>query len=160
MVEVGDEGSASLGLVGAEVFLELRILGLKQHGDLLGLLILKIGLLLGAVGGGVAGLIADGALDCEVVLGLEGAGPCAVALLLAVVAVVVVDALHLHVVAVQQVLQLLVLLSVQDLLDLIHALLQLVVSIRHNHDVQRLEVFKDVLRSLVSTPTSHGNLAS
>ncbi len=123
MVEVGNESSASLGLVGVEVLLELRILGLEQHGDLLGLLILKIGLLLRTVGGGVASLITDGALDGDMSLGLEGTGPGTVALLLTVVAVVVIDALHLQVVAVQQVLQLLVFLSVQDLLDFVNSLL-------------------------------------
>ena len=112
-------------------------------------------LLEGAVGGGVAGLLADLAPDDYVRFLLEGAGPGAMSLLLAIFTVVVVDTLHLQVVAVQQILQLLVLLSVEDILYLFHSLLQLVVSVCHHHDVQRFIIFEDVLGCLIGPSTPH-----
>jgi len=151
--EVGDEGSASLGLV--QVFLELGVLRFQQHGDLLALHFLHVFLLEGAVGSGMAGLLADLAPDDYVGFLLEGAGPGAMSLLLAIFTVVVVDTLHLQVVAVQQILQLLVLLSVEDILYLFHSLLQLVVGVCHHHYVQRLIIFEDVLGRLVGPSAPH-----
>jgi hypothetical protein len=157
-IEVSNESSASLRLI--EVLLELGVLGLEQHGDLLGLLVLEVCLLLGAIRSGMAGLVTDRALDSDCALWLEGTGPGTMAFLLAIVAVVVVDTLNLQVVAVQQVLQLLVLLSVENLLDFIYSLLQLLIIISHNHYMQWLIVFEDILGSLICPSASHSYLAS
>ena len=100
--EVSDEGGASLGFV--EIFLELRVLRFQQHGDLFALHLLHVLLLEGAVGSGVTGLLADLAPDYYVRFLLERTGPSSMAFLLAVFAVVIVDTLHLQVVAVQQIL--------------------------------------------------------
>ncbi len=156
--EVSDEGSASLGLV--QVFLELGVLRFEQHGDLLALHFLHVFLLEGAVGSGMAGLLADLAPDYYVRFLLEGTGPGAMAFLLAVFAVVVVDALHLQVVAVQQILQLLVLLPVENFLHFVDSLFQLIVGVCHDHDVQGLIVLEDILCCLVGASASHCDLAA
>jgi hypothetical protein len=82
------------------------------------------------------------------------------ALLLTVLTIVIVNPLHLQVETIQQFLQLLVLLSVQNLLHLLHSLIQLLVVISHHNDMQRLVILKDVLLSFIGTSTTHRNSAT
>jgi hypothetical protein len=82
------------------------------------------------------------------------------ALLLTVLTIVIVNPLHLQVETIQQFLQLLVLLSVQNLLHLFHSLIQLLVVISHHNDMQRLVILKDVLLSFIGTPSTHRNSAT
>lgn len=108
----------------------------------------------------MAVFVADAASDVDCALGLEGTGPGPVALLLAILTVVFVDALNLHIVAVEQFLELLVLLAVEYLLHLLHALLELVVIVSNDDDMQRLVVLKDVLLRLVGPSAAHCDLAA
>lgn len=57
------------------------------------------------------------------------------AFLLAILTIVIINSLYLKIIAIEQVLQLLILLSSEDLLKLIHSFLQLVVSIRYDNDM-------------------------
>jgi hypothetical protein len=108
----------------------------------------------------MAVLSADGALNVNVIFGLERTSPSSMAFLLAILTIVFIDSLYLLVVAIQKFLQFLILLPIQDLLNLIHTLFQLIVIIRHDNDMQRLEVLKDILLSLVGSSTPHGYLAA
>lgn len=99
-LEVSNEGNSSFGLGYVEVFLELMVLRFKKHGDLITLLFFEIGLLFRAIRGGMAAFAADGTLDVELIFGLEGAGPSAVTFLLAIFAIILIDPLYLHVVAI------------------------------------------------------------
>lgn len=95
LLEVSDKGCSSFRLLSVQIFLELRILGLEKHGNLFILLFLDVGLLLRTVGSGMTSLSTNRALDVGLGLGLERAGPGPVAFHLAVLAVVVVNALNL-----------------------------------------------------------------
>lgn len=159
-LEVCYEGCASFGLRSVEVLLELRVLGLQEHGYLFGLLLPEVGLLLRAIRGGMAVLVADSAAYIDRTLDLEWTGPSPVSILLAILAVILIDALNLHIVAIQQFLQFLILLPVEYLLHLLHSLLQLVVIIRNDYDMQRLVVLKNILLRLVGPSASHCDLAA
>jgi hypothetical protein len=66
---------------------------------------------------------------------LERASPGSMAFLLTILTIVIINSLYLKIIAIEQVLQLLILLSSEDLLKLIHSFLQLVVSIRYDNDM-------------------------
>ena len=77
------------------------------------------------------------------------------ALLLANLAVVVVNALNLQIVALNEVLHLLVLLPVQYSRHLLHSPFQLLVLVCHDYDVKGLVVLKNVLLLAVGAPAPH-----
>lgn len=132
MIEISDKVSASLRFSSMKVLLELRILGLKKHSYLLGLLLLEVGLLFGTVRGRVAVFATDRAFDDNCVFRLEGTGPGPVAFYLAVVTEVVVNALNLIIVAVQQIFEFLIFFAIEYLLNLFHSFFKLVIVVCHD----------------------------
>ena len=94
-IKVSDKRNSSLWFCDIQAFLELRILWLKKHGNFVAFLLLQVGLFLRAVWSGVAVLATNGTLYCGVALGLEGASPSSVTLLLAIFTIIVVNSLHL-----------------------------------------------------------------
>jgi hypothetical protein len=85
---------------------------------------------------------------------LERASPGSMAFLLAILTIVIINSLYLQVIAIEQVLQLLILLSSENLLKLIHSFLQLVVSIRYDNDMQGLIVLEDVFMGFIGASAS------
>lgn len=108
----------------------------------------------------MAVLVADGAADVDCAFGLERTRPSSMAVLLAVLAVILINALNLHVVTIQQFLQLLILLSIEYLLHFLHAFLQLIIVIRNDDDMQRLIILEDVLLGLIGASAPHCDLAA
>lgn len=108
----------------------------------------------------MAVLVADSAAYVDRAFGLEGTSPSPVSILLAILAVIFIYALNLHIVAIQQFLQLLILLPIEYLLHLLHPLLQLIIIIRNNDNMQWLVVLKNILLRLVGAPAPHCNLAA
>ncbi len=76
------------------------------------------------------------------------------AFLLAILTIVIINSLYLKIIAIEQVLQLLILLSSENLLKLIHSFLQLVVSIRYDNDMQGLIVLEYVFMGFISASAS------
>lgn len=80
--------------------------------------------------------------------------------LLAIFAIVFVDTLDLHVVAIKEFFQFLILLAVQDLFDFFDSLFELVVFISYDYDMKGFVVLEDVFGLLVSTSPPHSDLAA
>lgn len=80
--------------------------------------------------------------------------------LLAILTIIFIDALNLHIVAIQQFLQLLILLSIEYLLHFFHSLLQLIITICNDDDMQWFVVLEDVFLCLVCASASHCYLAT
>jgi hypothetical protein len=91
---------------------------------------------------------------------LEGASPSSVAFLLTILTIVIINSLYLKIVAIEQIFQLLILLSSQNLLKLVHSFFELVISVSHYNNMERLIVLEDVLVRLICPPTSYCYLAT
>lgn len=78
---------------------------------------------------------------------------------LAVVAIIVIDSLHLQIVAIEQVFELLVFFSIEDLLYFFHSPFQLIVTIAYNDNMKGLIVFKNILLGFICSSPSYCNLA-
>jgi hypothetical protein len=92
--------------------------------------------------------------------GLEGTSPSSVAFLLTILTIVIINSLYLKIVAIEQIFQLLILLSSQNLLKLVHSFLELVISVSHYNNMERLIVLEDVFVRLICPPTSYCYLAT
>ena len=138
----------------SQILLELRILRLKQHCYLVALLLLQIGSLLRTIRGRMTVLSANSALDRYMRFCLERASPGSMAFLLTILTIVIVNSLYLKIIAIEQVFQLLILFSSENLLKLIHSFLQLVISIRHDNNMQGLVVLEDVFMGFISASAS------
>jgi hypothetical protein len=82
------------------------------------------------------------------------------ALHLAILAVVLIYALHLKVIAVEKVLELLVLLSIEDFLDFFNSLFKKFIVIAYDNYVEGLIILENVLLCFICPSTSHCYLAS
>jgi hypothetical protein len=122
-------------------------------------LLLQVGLLLRAIRSRMTVFSANGALYCGVGFCLERTSPGSVTFLLAILAIIVIDSLHLKVKTIQKFFKLSVFLSIKDLLDFLNSLLELLIIISDNDYVERLIVLEDVLLSFVSSSTSNGYFA-
>lgn len=99
-LEIGDESHSSFGFGDVEVLFELIVLILQEHSDLICLLLLEVGLLLGAIRGWVTVFSTNGTLYVESVFGLEGAGPGTMPFLLTVFTVIFINTLNLLIIAI------------------------------------------------------------
>lgn len=91
---------------------------------------------------------------------VEGTGPRSVAFLLAVFTVVIVQhAQSHHIIGFQQLFKLVVLFPFQNIVHFLHTLFQVIIIIRHNYYMQRLEVLENVFLLFVRSSASNSNLA-
>lgn len=87
----------------SQVLLELWILRLKQHSNLIALLFLQISSFFRAIWGRMTVLSANCALNRHMRFCLERTSPGSMAFLLAVLTIVIINSLYLKVIAVEQV---------------------------------------------------------
>ena len=89
LFEIGDEGgSSSRGFADIQIFLELVVLWLYQHGNLVVFFLFEVGLFIRAIWGGMASLSTNSTLNSSCIFWLEGTGPGSMTLLLAVITVI------------------------------------------------------------------------
>lgn len=144
----------------SQILLKLGILRLKQHGNLVALLFLQVGSFFRTIWGRMAVLSADSALDRYMGFCLERTCPSSMAFLLAILTIVIINSLYLKIIAVKQIFQLLILLSSEDLLKLIHSFLKLIVSISYDNYMQRFIVFEDIFMWFIRASAPHCYLAA
>lgn len=101
----------------------------------------------------------NGAFDIGMSLGLERTGPSSMAFDLAIFTEVVIYALNLEIIAVKQVLELLVFLSIQYLLYLFNSFLELLIVIGYDNYMEGLIILENVFLSFICPSTPHCYLA-
>jgi hypothetical protein len=80
--------------------------------------------------------------------------------LLAILAIVIKNALYLQIVAFHEFFELLIFFSIEDFLNFFNTFVELILIISYNNDMKRLIVLKDVLGLLISASSSDTYLAS
>lgn len=98
-LKIGNKGSSSFWFGYVKVFLELVILRLKKHCNLVILLFFQISLFLRTIRSRMTSLTANRTFDSRCIFGLERTCPCSMALLLAVLTVIIVNAHNLLIIA-------------------------------------------------------------